>query len=357
MSQRLSPIPTPRAQVWRNVRLQYLPVVVFVLGIFAAVLLWTRWVAPPTLVGEAEAIRTEVRSAQSGRIVELKVDLLATVKAGDLLGHVLVNEPAVLENSLALIRSEMEVLRRSTGLAVEQQQLDLLNKRVQLVALKSQLQQAEATLARSSALHRARLITDDEFEQTKLTREAISVQLAAQTELIARTEQGIQPVDAPTPAGVPTPVDTLRATLAQKEQQLRLLEAQLGPLPLLAPIDGVVSFVYRRAGEAVGSAEPILQITAPRAERIVGFLRQPLSFEPTPGMAVEVRTRTLTRRVAISTVAQVGRGLEPVTPSLLAAMRLPVSAVPSEFGVRIHIATPPDLDLRPGEHVDLIVLE
>jgi multidrug resistance efflux pump len=354
MRERLEPIPTPPAHWWRQVRLQYLPVLVFVLGIGVAILLWTRWVAPPTLVGEAEAVRTELRSFHAGRIVELRTDLLQPVQAGDVIGQVIVNEPHVLETSLAVIRAEMEVLRQTTNLAIEQQQLDLLNKRVQLVALKGQLQLADATLSRTTALHRARLITEEEFDQARNTRDSVQAQLEAQAELVRRAELGLRATDAGEPA-VPTHTQTLRATLAQKSEQLKLLEAQLGPRPLIAPIDGIVTQVYRRTGEAVATAEPIVQITAPRFERIVGFLRQPLPLEPKPGMAVEVRTRTFVRRSALSTVAQVGRQLEPLTPTLLAAMRLPVSTLPSEYGIRVHIVPPAGLELRPGEHVDLIL--
>lgn len=354
MSDRLEPIPTPRPHFWRNLRLQYLPVLVFALGVALAALLWTRWVAPPTLIGEAEAIRTELRSFHAGRIVDLRTDLLQPVKAGDIVGHVLVNEPHVLESSLAVIRAEMDVLRHTTRLTIEQQQLDLMNKRVQLVALKGQLQQAEATLARTNALHRARLVTDEEFDQARNTRDAIRAQLDAQAELVGRAELGVRPTEAEA-SGVPTPAQTLRAALRQKEEQLKLLEAQLGPVPLIAPLDGVVTQVYRRAGEAVDTAEPILQITAPRFERIVGFLRQPLGLEPRPGMTVEVRTRTFVRRTATTTVAQVGQQLEPLTPTLLAAMRLPITTIPSEYGIRVHIVPPPGLQLRPGEHVDLIL--
>src|SRR5436190_20917088 len=99
MSDRLPPIPTPSAQVWRQLRLQYLPVVVFVAGLAAATLIWTRWVAPPTLIAEAEAIRTEVRAAAAGTLGGPAVELLQPVKAGQIVGHV-AGSPKVLEASL-----------------------------------------------------------------------------------------------------------------------------------------------------------------------------------------------------------------------------------------------------------------
>jgi hypothetical protein len=72
MSERLSPIPTPASQLWRQLRLQYLPVVIYIAGLVGAYLLWKHWVAPPTLVGEAEAVRTELRAAQGGMLADLK---------------------------------------------------------------------------------------------------------------------------------------------------------------------------------------------------------------------------------------------------------------------------------------------
>lgn len=357
MNDRLSPIPTPPGRIWRNIRLQYIPLVIFLLGLLAAGFIWTQWVAPPTLIGEAEAIRTELRSSQAGRISGLNVDVLQTVKAGDVIGNVYVNEPRVLEASLAVIRAEIEVLRTTTHLTIEQLRLDWMNRRVQYVALQGQLLQAEATLARMSALHAQNLITDEEFDQAKNARDAISAQIKAQEELISRLEPQIRAEDPADTRAVPMAEQGLRAAIRQKDEQLRLLEAQLAPLPLIAPIDGVVSAVWRRNGETVGTAEPILQITATTFERIVGYLRPPITMKLEPGMTVEVRTRTFQRRSAESTIAQVGRQFEPISPTLLAAMRLPVSTIPTELGLRIHVTPPAGLSLRPGEHVDLIVHE
>ena len=356
MRDRLTPIPTPPAQLLRQLRLQYLPVVVFVAGLMAAAVIWTRWVAPPTMVGEAEAVRTELRSAKAGTVVELAVDVLQPVTAGQILGRVVLNEPQVLEASLAVIRAEMEVLRSSTSLTIEQLRLDWMNKRVQLVALQGQLQQAEATLARVATLHRNKLATDEQYEEARNTRDALVAQAKAQAELIARLEPEIR-TEGPTDRAIPIAAEGLRATLKQKEEQLRLIEAQLSPLPLRAPIDGVVTLLYRRSGETVASGEPILQITASRPERIMGFLRQPVAMEPKSGMTVEVRTRTFPRKVGTTSITHVGNQLEPIAPTLLAAMRLPVSTIPTEFGLRVHIKPPEGLALRPGEHVDLVIRE
>jgi multidrug resistance efflux pump len=343
--------------LWRQLRLQYLPVLVFVVGVIAAGVLWTQWVAPPTLVGEAEAVRAEIRSVQAGTLNALNVDLLQPVKAGQTLGRVIVNDPKVLEASLAVIRAEIDVLRTTTDMNFERLRLDWMSKRVELVSLQSQLHQAEATLNRVMSLHRIKLLSDEEFEEAKNTRDGIEAQMKAQAELISRLEPELRPLNISEGRTVPTAAaEGLRAAVKQKEEQLRLIEAQLSPLSLVSPIDGVVTLVYRRSGETVAGGEPILQISATHSERIIGFLRQPLpQVEPKPGTEVEVRTRTFLRRVGTARIAHVGQQLEPISPTLLAAMRLPVTTIPTDLGLRIHVTRPEGLTLRPGEHVDVII--
>jgi multidrug resistance efflux pump len=358
MSERLPPIPTPSSQLWRQLRLQYLPVLMFVAGIAAAAMLWTRWVAPPTLIGEAEAIRTELRAGQSGLLSDLNADMLQPVKAGQAIGRVILNDPKLLDASLGVIRAEIEVLRTTTDMNFERLRLDWMSKRVELVSLQSELHQAEATLARVIALHKINLVTDEQFDQAKNARDAVEARLKAHAELVRRLEPDLQPLETAGNRTIPTAAaEGLQAAVKQKEAQLRLIEAQLSPVPLISPIDGVITQLYRRSGENVTSGEPILQISATRTDRIVGFLRQPLPLEPKAGMEVEVRTRTFLRRVGISRVAQVGEQLEPISPTLLAAMRLPVTAIPTDVGLRVHVIPPPELGLRPGEQVDLIIKE
>lgn len=362
MNERLPPIPTPRAQLLRQLRLQYLPLVVFLLGLAAAAVIWTRWVAPPTLVAEAETIRAEVRSTLAGTLTGLAVELLQPVKAGQRLGEVVINDPGFVEASLAVLRAEIDLIRTTmdpvlsqqrTRLDFERLQLDWMSERVKLASLQVQLQLAESNLARTTPLLRNNLVTEERFDELKSLRDSLAAQFKAQTELIERLEPGIRNFSTT----VATPEQGLQAAIKLQEQKLRLTEVQLQPRPLLAPVDGVLTAIYRRSGEAVAAGEPILQISATRSERIVGFMRQPLRTAPRIGAEVEIRTRTLRRQIARAAIAHVGQQLEPITPTLLAAMRLPVSEFQTELGLRVHVTMPAGFTIRPGEHVDVIILD
>lgn len=364
MSEPLTPIPSPPNQLWRQLRLQYLPVVIFVAGVVAAAVLWHEWVAPPTLVAEVETTRADVRSARAGVLGKSSVSLLQTVRAGDVLARVVVAEPAVIEASLAVLRSELESLRVTMDPVVGQQRialdyerllLDVLHAKVEFAALQAQLFQAESNFTRTNTLFASKLVAEERFEEVKNTRDSLAAQVKAQKELIERVEPGLKMFTEGGPNGAPpSPADGLRAALKVQEDKLRLLQAQLAPVALTAPIDGVVTLIQRQPGEGIVAGEVVYQITATRAERLVGYIRGPVTHDLKPGASVEVRTRTPQRQQGSAKIVQVGRQLEPISATLLAAMRLPISHPSTELGLRVLVSVPAGMTLLPGQQVDVV---
>jgi multidrug resistance efflux pump len=342
-------------------------VVVFVAGVAAAALIWTHWVAPPTLIGEAEAVRTEVRSPQTGALARVTVKLLQPVRAGETIAQVITTDARVVEASLAVIRAELDSIRTTMDPVLGQQRaaidyerllLDLMNARVTLASLQSQLFQAESNYSRTSALYAGKLVTEERYEETKNARDALAAQVKAQLELIARVEPGLKGITGEgTDGKFPTPEQGLRAAIRIQEETLRLTEARLSPVALVAPMDGIVSQVLRREGETIAAGEPIFQISATGSTTVIGFVRQPIGPVLKAGVSVEVRTRSVPRQSGFAKIAQVGEQFEPIFPSLLAAMHLPVASIPTETGLRVLITAPEGLALRPGEHVDILLKE
>jgi len=360
----LSPIPTPPAQRWREVRLLYLPRAMFVAAILLVAFMWGDAVAPATLVAEAEVLGADARATQAGVVAGLKVALHQKVRAGEVIGFIAGSNPRLLDATLAVIRAEVGMLtatmagatdRQKIALDLERMQLDWMNHRVDRAALQGRLQQVESDLARAQPLHRAGLITEASFAQMKITRESIAAQLEEKSRLIARLEPALTAITKSDPKAAGLSGDSaLAAAIKVQDAKLQLAEAQLSPVPLVAPIDGEVSVVLRREGEGVVAGEAVLRVTSPKPERLTGYLRQPLPFEPKPGMTAEIRTRGTPVKVAVTTIAQVGAALETISPSVLAAMRLPPTPTP-ETAVRLEFALPAGLSLKPGEHVDVIV--
>ena len=360
----LSPIPTPPAQRWREVRLLYLPRVMFIAATLLVAWMWSGAVAPSSIVAEASIVGADLRANQAGVIASLKVSLGQAVRAGEVVGHVAAANPRLLDSTLAVIRAEVGMLavsmvgatdRQRVALEFERMQLDWMNHRVERSALQGQLQQAESDLARAEPLYRARLITEEIYAQLKIARGSLVAQLEEKNQLIVRLEPVLKGMVAADPkaAGL-SGESALAAAIKVQEAKLRLAEEELSPVPLIAPIDGVVGLMLRRAGETVVAGEVILRVTAIKPERVTGYLRQPLTIDPKPGMAAEIRTRTNPVRVAATTITHVSATLEAISPTVLAAMRLPLVPTP-ETALRVDFALPAGLALRPGEHVDVVI--
>ncbi len=87
------PIPIPPRLIWREFVARYLPIIVFFIVLFVALALWIRRLTPATVLGEAESIQAIVNAPETGILTELTVRGLQQVKAGEVLGKIVVNDP------------------------------------------------------------------------------------------------------------------------------------------------------------------------------------------------------------------------------------------------------------------------
>jgi HlyD family secretion protein len=358
----LEPIPTPFAQRWEGFRMRVIPLLVFALALAGVAVLWKDYAAAPTLVGEVEPIRATVASYKPGVLAQLNVSRFQRVRAGEAVARVVIAEPRVLAASLAVIQAEIGSLRAGMQPLMNQQRnvmdydqlrLDWMRQRSQLAMTRVNLQLAENDYRRQAELFKEKIVSERVFDQAQAARDKLRAQLEELTKLVAEQEQnfkrlGIHPTVEPSQIAT----NALEAAIAVQEEKLRLAEAELSPLTLRVPVDGMVSAIYRRSGESITAGEPILAVSAPHADRIVGYLREPLTVEPKVGMPVQVRSRGLTRQSALSRVVEVGAQMEPIGPPLLPPLR---TATP-QWGLPIAVSLPAGTRLRPGELVDLTLL-
>jgi multidrug resistance efflux pump len=377
----VKPIPTPARLRWREFRIRVIPGLVYASVLAASAWIWVRHVTPPQLVGEVEIVRTQVNSTRAGRLADLKVEQFQPVKAGQMLGQVVTTDPEVLSGTLAVIRAELELIRAQAdplltreraGVDFERWRLDWMEQRVELAASRVRLQYAEAEANRITQLYESKtgIVSKDEYDQILNNRDILRKEIAERETLVAETQAAmnqfrladLQKTAASTVTNTPTS-DPFQASLALQESKLRLTEAELKPLPLIAPVDGVISAVYRRSGENVAPGDPILTITARQSRRILAFVIPPVRREPTVGMSMEVVKRTGRRETALAQVTHVGSFMDAVPTSLLAPVNLrtigldnrPDNAAAGavQIGLPVVLTLPPELDLRPGELVDL----
>ncbi|MBI3414484.1 MAG: hypothetical protein HY043_04050 [Verrucomicrobia bacterium] len=359
--QPLPPIPTPPSQRWREFRVQAVPVIVFIVALGMVFAAWRRYVVPATLIGEVEVVRENLASPKPGILARLNASHFQPVKKGDPVGLVIITDPKILASSLAVIQAEIELLRVGMSPMLAQQRnainydrlrVEWMSERVKLATARVNLQLAESELQRNTELFNDKIISDRLLEETRSKRDRVLAEVTELGKLVEEQEKNVQQLELS--EGVERgqlPRDSLRASIAVQEQKLRLTEAELSPLTLNIPMDGVVSALFRRAGETIMAGEPILTVSAQNSTRIVGFVRQPLSIEPKPGMSVEVRTRAVPRQASLAAIAQVGVQMEPISPALRSIAHSPLA----ESGLPVSINVPADLKLRPGEIVDVIL--
>lgn len=359
----LKPIPTPPAQRLRQLKTSFLPLVVFCVAVGLIAFLWNGRVGAPTMVGQADGELANVSSHQPGVLMGLRVIRFQKVQAGEVLANVMVADPKLLEASLAVIRSEIDMLRSNLDPIVAQQRnavnfaqlrLNWMRQRAELATARVNLQLAEAEYQRAQELFKNRIASQSDLDTAKAGYQVLQKQIEELSKLVAEGEQSFLSLQPTNTAGIGNVSDEpMRAAIAAQEAQLRLTEAELSPVLLRAPIDGTVTAVFFRSGESVTPGQPIVTIAADVPMRIVGYLRQPVSIEPKPGSTVVVRTRGGQRASGTAQILEVGSQLDVLPLAMQTSIRL----AEVELALPVNISLPTGLNLRPGELVDISVVE
>jgi multidrug resistance efflux pump len=344
---------------WRDARLRLLPSVIFLAAGTTLAFLWKDYMRAPNLVGQAESIQANVSSYKAGVVAQLGVSRFQRVKAGDTVGQVLVTDPRILASSLAVIQAEIEMLRVSmepianqqrTAMDYSQLRLDWMKQRTQLGMARVNLQLAEADYHRKEELFKDRIVSQRALEESKAGQDRLKKEVDELNWLVdeqTRHFQQLQPTNGLDIAQVSDA--PLRAAIAAQETKLRLTEAELAPIILQAPVDGMITAIFHRSGEAIAAGEPIVSVAAANSLRIVGYIRPPVVAEPKVGMRVEVRTRGPRSQVGMAEIIEIGTQFEATVP----ALQLPVKLATLDLGLPLGISIPSNLSIRPGELVDL----
>ncbi|MGC8886497.1 MAG: HlyD family secretion protein [Verrucomicrobiia bacterium] len=367
---RLPKIPSPPLHYWNFFRQHILPVIVFLLALYAAVLLWKEHIGPANIIGEVEMMRANVTTTINGTVTDLNVDLLQRVQKGQPICTVIAYDPDTTKASLAAIAADLETLRsrilidqRRNNTAYEQLRVELLLRRVELANEKVNLDYAKSEFDRTYKLFKEGSDTEFQVNYWRSQRDMFQAKVNELEKLVADLEQT---VDRLKPMLTSTEMENsvnkvISDAITAKQLEIEALQK---PVVLKAPMDGFVSAIFHRTGEKVPAGSPIVTISATNATRILAYVRQPLNIKPAIGDSVEIRTRTRDRTVGIGTVIDVGAQLEPITASLLPYItgsivigRGPDGQNITEYGLPFIVTLPDNMKLLPGEVVVMNVIK
>jgi multidrug resistance efflux pump len=361
-------IPTPWSQHWREFRIRFVPLIVVAAAAIATITLWQGYIFPASLVGRAEAVQCPVASPKPGIISRLYVTRFQKVSAGDPIADISITDTNVAAASLAVIRAEIDLLKagvnpvtiwQRTAIDYDQLRLNLLQQRAQLAASRVNLQLAETEFQRTSRLHQEKLVSDAEFEIARNTREVVRTQTSEEEQIVKEMSQALAQL-AGAASQAQDPTNQLRAALRVQEEKLKLAEAELRPITLRAPTNGMVVLISQYSGETVLPGGRIVTISTLTSERIIGYLRQPLYLKPELGMKVRVRTRSFKRMGGEGEILAIGSQMQPINDLLLPPTHLAVG----EEGLPVLVSMPDTLrsppgaapKVQPGELLDLTIL-
>ncbi len=354
-------IPVPLSERWREARARVMPVLVFGAAVASIALLWRGYVAAPSMVGQAEPVLSNVSSQKPGVLADLCVNRFQRVKENDIIGRVITTDPAVLTSSIAVIQADIKMLGSSMAQVMRNQRnqlsyaglrLDWMRQRAELAMAKVKLSEAETEARRMGELFNDKIISQRKLEDAVANRDALQGQVVELSRLVEEQEKTfpqLQTTNAMDFADISD--EAVKAALSMQDAKLKLTEAELSPFILRATMDGIVTTVFHRSGEAVMAGQPVVAIATFNPVRIVGYLRAPIQAEIKKGMEVEVRTRGLRRESGLGEIKEVGTQLETVPATIMGPMKL----VSADLGLPVDITIPANLNLRAGELVDLIV--
>jgi multidrug resistance efflux pump len=353
-------------------------VAVWLAAIALAVQLARRQAVRVDAVGIAEVREAVVAPLTAGKVKFVQPDLFERVRAGEMVGAM---DEALLVAELDRVQKEIARLRalipaetvriraaeatwhldrqdetRRFAWNLEGAELDLLDRRVAQEVDLVEREQLTIELERFQQLLKKGAASQVDVAGARLRREVVARRITENEGVIraaerrrdaARTRRDVLLEEAELPPGLETQLEPIRRAVAVQQARLAELALMKRALTLRAPIDGVVSRVLLRPGEAAMAGTPILAIADPRSSRVVAHIPEgSRRLDLLPGDPVELLRRTSPVQVHAAKVLRVGPSVEEIpiqqrrNPDVL------------EWG-RPVLITAANLDLHPGETVDV----
>ncbi|MDG2094543.1 MAG: HlyD family efflux transporter periplasmic adaptor subunit [Phycisphaerales bacterium] len=372
-------IPIPLRRRWRLLRLQWMPLAMFLSAAIGVVFLMDRQMGMPFTTGK---VNTEIYSATSGSegvLIDMGLDVLEPfqhVMAGQVIGRL--DDRPVLA-SLEVLRAESGRLRLEVAAAraaweqtngrlivdsqsewhrrmlqVELLRLDILDRDTQMELDQVSLVHEEMHLAQTQQAFQGEAVGSLELASVKARRDVIreridhnSLALEESRLQLASARERLAQYEAPQFDELATVLAPLQAAVTTQETRIQEVRIRSEGLIVLSPISGIITAVHRVPGQTVRTGEPIISVAAEQGRYIVAYLRQSQNMTPEVGMNVTVRMRARPHRQFAAIIERVGASYESIPLDQLRDPSRP------EWGLPIRISLRRDADAMPGETVDI----
>jgi multidrug resistance efflux pump len=385
------------------------PVTVWLVSAAVVVWLLCERVQRFEAVGIARGQVLQIAASSAGRIVEIPVQLFASVKAGQPLATVdtvadneqadeaklraqLVAAGAEAERlSAELIPTQEKLRADAVNMAMNQKDngrrfemdvdsagLRVLSLQATVAAQRVTLEEAAVQVKISQKLLEEEAIVPFELEKIKVRYDSVTKEVQENERLLEEAKtvlgQARQRCAEFATHELPAPsedaaLEAIRKQIHVQEEVMKGLLEQLAAwktrhaLELKSPIDGIIipihgqrndamlqrpgEEVFRRPGEVVRAGDPILAVAEAQPTEVVAYVSEQQLGYLKKRMAVELVKTRAPAQVAQSTIAEIGPTLEQLPQRLWRSPSIP------QWGLPVLIKIPPGLALVPGEVVGI----
>jgi len=294
------PIPISPNQRWHEFRVTYAPAVTFLILVAAICWVWLRHVQPGNIIGEVEAVRANIISVVPGTLQELRVDLLGQVSNGQELAVLVALDPDQLEAETVAAETELRVLQRRMDVdktrnldSYARLRVDWLIEKLNLDLARIRFQQASDEYDRIKKLFENQIVArgvgaggDIGLDVALRDRDALRSEVASRERTTADLEASVKLLEAAGAKSLDRVDPVVEGAIAAQRERIERLRK---PVVLRSSIDGFVSAIHHRPGERVAAGTPILVVSSRGSDRIVAWVRQPITSRPRVGDIVGVR--------------------------------------------------------------------
>lgn len=346
------------SQRLREFRVRGIPILIFLIVAGIVAFLWQDRIHSPGFMGKVVADSAHIQSPADGIVDQLFISPFDEVERGDPVARIIRADSSYVQARLDLVRYQVKQIEagfdpiqnlQRNAIDFENLKLDMVENRIELASLNIRKNRLTMQYQRGQELFERGSISEEEFQRIETDFLLVESEVEQTEELIKQLEKSVANLE-PYMKGDDLRSPLLTAIRAQ-EQELTVIEEELKPVTVYAPIDGVISAIYKHNSQFVSSGEIIFGIESKEPAYITGFVRQPLRVVPEAGMEVQVRTRKPGREMFNSHILRVGGQIKIIDPNL----QRPGSFEETGLPVQIAIARTDDLQLVPGEIVDLVM--
>ncbi|MBD3367350.1 MAG: HlyD family efflux transporter periplasmic adaptor subunit [Candidatus Eisenbacteria bacterium] len=287
--------------------------------------------------GTVEATEARLGFQATGRVDSI------TVREGDRVG--VGDKLASLDRTQALAhldqaRAQVEAARSALDeLERGPRPEEVAQARAARDVTEQQLTDARRNLERTTNLFEGGAVSEEQYEKAQVAfdiSQSRHEQAEAQLKLVEdgpRSER----------------IEAQRAQLRQAEAGLRVAQATIANMRVVAPIDGIVTVRHREPGETVPAGSPVLTVMNPDDRWVRIFVREDRIGAVKIGATAHIRTDTYPEREYKGEVTFIASEAE-FTPKNVQTEEERVKLV---YAVKVSVSGDPELDLKPGMPADV----